>query len=51
VLNKEKHGLNHLVAAMNIDYDYHAVLKEIYPIVFENKKVQKLLLDFKKALE
>jgi tetratricopeptide (TPR) repeat protein len=51
VLNKEKYGLNHLIAGIKIDYDYHVILKEIYPTVLDNKKVQKLLRDYKKALE
>ncbi|MFY9242853.1 MAG: tetratricopeptide repeat protein [Polaribacter sp.] len=51
VLNKEKYGFNHLIAAMKIDYDYHVILKELFPTVFDNKNVQKLLVDFKKALE
>ncbi|PQJ82425.1 tetratricopeptide repeat protein [Polaribacter glomeratus] len=51
VLNKEKYGLHHLIAGMKIDYDYHIVLKELYPSVFENKKVQKLIANYKKAME
>lgn len=47
ILNKEKYGLNHLVTALKIDYDYNIVLKELYPIVFESKKVQEILVDFK----
>ena len=51
ILNKENYGFNHLVAALKIDYNYNIVLKELYPIVYENEKVQKLLIDFKKAME
>ncbi|TXD54455.1 MULTISPECIES: tetratricopeptide repeat protein [unclassified Polaribacter] len=51
VLNKEKHGLNHLIAGMNINYEFHVILNEIYPIVFENKKVQKLLKNYKNTFE
>ena len=51
VLNKEKYGFNHLIAGMKIDYDYHVILKEIYPTVLDNPKVQKLLIDYKKAIE
>jgi tetratricopeptide (TPR) repeat protein len=51
VLNKENYGLNHLVSGMKIDYEYHIILNEIYPIVFDNEKVQKLLKDYKNALE
>lgn len=51
LLGKEELGFNHLVTALKIDYDYNIVLKELYPIVYENKKVQKLLINFKKAME
>jgi tetratricopeptide (TPR) repeat protein len=51
VLNKEKYGLNHLIKAMKIDYEYHIVLNQLFPTVYDNKKVQKLLIAFKKALE
>jgi tetratricopeptide (TPR) repeat protein len=50
VLNKEKHGLNHLVAAMDIAYDDHVILKETFPSVFDNEKIQKLLIDYKRTL-
>jgi tetratricopeptide (TPR) repeat protein len=51
LLNKEKYGFNHLINAMKIDYDYHIVLNELFPTVFDKKNVKKLLLDFKKAME
>lgn len=51
VLSKEKFALNHLIQGMKIDYDYHIILEELYPSVFKNDKVAKLLQDYKKALE
>lgn len=51
VLNKETYGITHLINGMKIDYDYHIILKEIFPIVYENQKIQKLLVDYKKATE
>ncbi len=51
ILNKEKYGFNHLIAALKIDYDYHSILNELYPTVYDFQKVQKLLRDFKKAME
>ncbi len=50
-LNKEKYGFHHLIVGMKLDYEYHIILKELYPTVFENKKVQKLIANYKKALE
>lgn len=51
LLDKEKYSFNHLIAAMKIDYDYHTILNELFPTVYDNQKVQKLLVDYKKALE
>jgi len=51
LLDKEKYGFHHLIIALKIDYDYSIVLKELYPIVYDYKKVQKLLSDYKKAME
>lgn len=51
VLNKEKQGFKHLISGLEIDYDYHMVLNELYPTVLDNKKVQKLLKNYKKATE
>ena len=51
LVNKEKYGSTHLIEALKIDFEYHLILKEVYPIVFENKKMQQLLRDFKKTIE
>ena len=51
ILNKEKYGFNHLITAMKIDYEYHTILNEIFPTVYDKPKVQKLLKDYKKAME
>ncbi|WP_026777140.1 lipopolysaccharide assembly protein LapB [Polaribacter sp. Hel_I_88] len=50
-LNKKKYGFNHLIIGLNLDYEYHTILKEIFPTVLDDKKVQKLIIDFKKTLE
>ena len=51
ILNKEKYGFTHLIAALKIDYDYHTILNELFPIMNDNEKVQKLLINYKKAME
>jgi tetratricopeptide (TPR) repeat protein len=51
IVNKQSYGVEHLRKAMNIDYEYHIVLKELYPAVYFNKNIQKLLSNFKKATE
>ena len=51
ILSKNNYGLDHLINGMKIDYDYHTIIKELFPSVFETEQVQKLLLDYKKATE
>lgn len=51
VLNKESYGYTHLINGMKIDFEYHSILSEIFPTVFENDAVRKLLNDYKKATE
>jgi tetratricopeptide (TPR) repeat protein len=51
VLNKVKFALTHLIAGMKIDYGYHTILNELFPTVLDNVKIQKLVLDYKKATE
>jgi len=51
ILDKEKYGFNHLIAAMKIDYEYHKMIIDIFPTVFDDEKVKKLIVDFRKATE
>lgn len=51
ILSKENHGIAHLKNGVAIDFEYHSIVKELYPSVFDHPKVQKLLADFKKAME
>tara|TARA_R110000787_G_scaffold55942_5_gene128854 strand:- start:4925 stop:6301 length:1377 start_codon:yes stop_codon:yes gene_type:complete len=51
VLNKESYGFTHLISAMKIEYDYHVVFLELFPTMQDNLKVQKLLKNYKKAME
>ena len=51
VLNKENYGFTHLINGMKIDYDYHSIINELFPTLQEHSKVQKLLRNFKSAME
>ena len=51
VLNKEKYAFDHLISGMKLEYECNYILKELYPIMYDNEKVQKLLKDYKKAME
>ena len=48
LLDKEEYAFTHLINGMNIDYEYHMILSELYPTVYENEKIQKLLIDYKR---
>jgi tetratricopeptide (TPR) repeat protein len=51
LLDKEKYAFTHLINGMKIDYEHHLILNELYPTVYENKKIQKLLTIHKKSKE
>ena len=51
LLKKESYALTHLINAMKIDYDYYLIFQELFPKVYSNIKVQKLLQNYKKAIE
>ena len=40
LLNNENKALTHLVNGMELDYDQHIIMKDLFPIVFVNLKVQ-----------
>ncbi len=47
--NKEKYSLIHLKNGLAIDAEYREIIKELYPTVFENEKVQAIINDYIKA--
>jgi len=49
--SKEKYGLIHLKNALAIDADYRSIIKELYPTVFDNEKVQSIIQNYLKATE
>lgn len=51
VLNEEEKGVKHLINGMNADYEYHTVLQDLHPTVFDVKKIKDLLVNFKRATE
>jgi tetratricopeptide (TPR) repeat protein len=48
LLDKKEYAFTHLINGMRIDYEYHMILSELYPTVYENEKIQKLLIDYKR---
>ncbi len=51
VLGKRNYAFNHFIEGLKIDYEYHIVLKELFPSVFEDEEIQRLCVNFKKASE
>jgi hypothetical protein len=51
ILDKEDYSLTHLKNALAIDYEYRSIIKELYPTVFENDRVQEIISSYKKALK
>ena len=50
-LFKKDDALNHLINGMKINYGQHIIIKELFPLVFQNPEIQKLVLNYKKATE
>ncbi len=50
ILDKEDYSLTHLKNALAIDYEYHSIVKELYPTVYENERVQKIISNYNKAI-
>ena len=50
ILSKLAHGETHLIRGMQINYDYHTIVKELFPSIYEKQVVQQLLKDFKKSI-
>ncbi|MCK0131049.1 tetratricopeptide repeat protein [Flavobacteriaceae bacterium F08102] len=44
ILDKEELGLSHIKSALEIDFEYHYLMKDLYPTVFEKDSVQQLIL-------
>lgn len=51
ILKKQNYGIAHLKNGLSIDFEYHIIIKELYPTVFQLPAVQELLVNFKKAME
>jgi len=49
--NEETYSLLHLKNGLAIDTEYREIVKELYPTVFENIQVQKVICNFLKATE
>jgi len=51
LVNKKDVALTHLKNALAIDFDYHSIIKDVFPSVFDVPSAKKIIADFKKATE
>lgn len=51
ILDKEEYSLTHLKNALAIDYEYHSIIKELYPSVYEKERVQEIIFNHKKVIK
>ena len=51
ILDKEEYSLTHLKNALAIDYEYHSIIKELYPSVYEKERVQEIISNHKKVIK
>ena len=47
ILQKEEYSIAHLKNALAIDFEYHTIIKELFPTVFENEKIKDVLTGYK----
>jgi len=48
LIQNQKKGYQYLKNALQIDYEYHQIINELYPTILNKVEVQKLLLKYKK---
>lgn len=50
ILDKEEYALTHLKNGLAIDFEYHIIIRDLYPSVFEVDKIQRIISNYKKAV-
>ncbi|TYP98094.1 tetratricopeptide repeat protein [Tenacibaculum adriaticum] len=51
ILSKKEYGLTHLKNGLAIDFDYHNIVKDLYPTVFGAKEIKEVIKNFQKAVK
>ncbi|MFD0993061.1 tetratricopeptide repeat protein [Tenacibaculum geojense] len=46
MIDKIEYGLLHLKNALAIDYEYHHIIKDLYPVIFNNELIQQTILNW-----
>lgn len=44
--NDQKHALLHLEKGLNIDFEHHKIINELFPVVSSNEDIQKIILNY-----
>lgn len=50
ILDKVEYGLTHLKNGLAIDFEYHKIIKDLYPLIFEETIVQEVITNYKKVI-
>ncbi len=48
--DKKMYALTHLENALKIDFDYHKVMSELFPVIYKTKEIQNIILKHKLKL-
>lgn len=48
MLNADQKGIHYLKNALGVDYEYHSIIKELFPLVFKMDIVNDIILNFRK---
>jgi len=51
ILKKENYGLIHFKNAIELDFEYHSIVKDLFPTAYNNSKLLTIITDFKQARE
>ena len=51
LLDKIEYSYLHLKNGLVLDFHYHNLIKELFPLVFESKEIKKIISDYKRVLK
>jgi len=46
VLDKKEEAYLHLKSALTLEFDYHVIMSDLYPVVFEDLEVKRMIFNF-----
>ncbi len=51
IQDKKEYSYLHLKNGLALDYEYHNVIKDLFPTVFESEEINKIIAEFKRVLK